>query len=462
MPRALTAYAGAVSTIPDARVAARPRAGPAADLRRPRRGRRRGRPAAHPAAAGLRRRVRRPEGQDRGGRPRRGVPAAGRRLRRDVRRRHGRQRPQQAAGAAADGGRADLRRVGAGREGRPDRRPVRQAAVVRPRDPRRRDAAGLPRRRRQRLRLHARVRGRHDPQRLVDVYHASAATLNLVRAFVTGGYADLRQVHAWNTDFVRESTGGSALRGDGQRDRPGADVHEGDRRRPRRVPPGRLPLQPRGADAGVRARDDPDRLAHRSCRTTSPATSCGSASAPASSTARTSSCCATSATRSASSSARPPPPTTRWRSPSGSTPTTSRAGSRSSPGSARAGSATGCRRWSRRSPPRASQVAWVCDPMHGNTFETSTGLQDPQLRRRDRRGAGLLRRAPRARHLAGRRARRAHRRRRHRVRRRRRGCSARPASPTATSRSATRGSTGSSRWSWRSSSRGCCALSDPE
>ena len=46
---------------------------------------------------------------------------------------------------------------------------------------------------------------RPDPQRLVDVYNASAATLNLVRAFVTGGYADLRQVHTWNTDFVRES-----------------------------------------------------------------------------------------------------------------------------------------------------------------------------------------------------------------------------------------------------------------
>ncbi len=44
-----------------------------------------------------------------------------------------------------------------------------------------------------------------DPQRLVDVYHASSATLNLVRAFTTGGYADLRQVHTWNTDFVRSS-----------------------------------------------------------------------------------------------------------------------------------------------------------------------------------------------------------------------------------------------------------------
>ena len=49
------------------------------------------------------------------------------------------------------------------------------------------------------------------------------------------------------------------------------------------------------------------------------------------------------------------------------------------------------------------------------------GLQDPPLRRRDRRGPGLLRRAPLARHLARRPARRAHRRRRHRVRRRRRG-----------------------------------------
>jgi len=47
-----------------------------------------------------------------------------------------------------------------------------------------------------------------DPQRLVDVYNASAATLNLVRAFVTGGYADLRQVHTWNTDFVKESSVG--------------------------------------------------------------------------------------------------------------------------------------------------------------------------------------------------------------------------------------------------------------
>ena len=47
-----------------------------------------------------------------------------------------------------------------------------------------------------------------DPERLKRMYHASAATLNLVRAFTTGGYADLRQAHAWNQDFVRNSPAG--------------------------------------------------------------------------------------------------------------------------------------------------------------------------------------------------------------------------------------------------------------
>ena len=48
----------------------------------------------------------------------------------------------------------------------------------------------------------------HDPWRMVETYHRSAATLNLVRAFTQGGYADLRQVHAWNQDFVRDSPAG--------------------------------------------------------------------------------------------------------------------------------------------------------------------------------------------------------------------------------------------------------------
>jgi len=47
-----------------------------------------------------------------------------------------------------------------------------------------------------------------DPWRMVRMYHSSAATLNLVRAFTTGGYADLHQVHAWNRDFVASSPSG--------------------------------------------------------------------------------------------------------------------------------------------------------------------------------------------------------------------------------------------------------------
>ncbi len=41
-----------------------------------------------------------------------------------------------------------------------------------------------------------------DPQRLLKAYGQSAATLNLIRAFATGGYADLRNVHRWNLEFV--------------------------------------------------------------------------------------------------------------------------------------------------------------------------------------------------------------------------------------------------------------------
>ena len=49
---------------------------------------------------------------------------------------------------------------------------------------------------------------RPDPQRLLGVYNASAATLNLTRAFVTGGFAHLRSVHSWNADFVQNSAAG--------------------------------------------------------------------------------------------------------------------------------------------------------------------------------------------------------------------------------------------------------------
>lgn len=43
---------------------------------------------------------------------------------------------------------------------------------------------------------------RHDPARLVRAYHNAASTLNLVRAFTQGGFADLRAVHDWNRGFA--------------------------------------------------------------------------------------------------------------------------------------------------------------------------------------------------------------------------------------------------------------------
>ena len=47
-----------------------------------------------------------------------------------------------------------------------------------------------------------------DPERMVQAYNQSAATLNLLRAFSQGGYADLNEVHRWNLEFVRQSPQG--------------------------------------------------------------------------------------------------------------------------------------------------------------------------------------------------------------------------------------------------------------
>jgi len=49
---------------------------------------------------------------------------------------------------------------------------------------------------------------RPDPARLVAAYQQSASTLNLLRAFTKGGFADLSQVHQWNQQFVASSTEG--------------------------------------------------------------------------------------------------------------------------------------------------------------------------------------------------------------------------------------------------------------
>ena len=50
---------------------------------------------------------------------------------------------------------------------------------------------------------------RNDPERMMRGYTQSAATLNLLRAFSTGGYANLRQVHKWTLDHISDSPWGS-------------------------------------------------------------------------------------------------------------------------------------------------------------------------------------------------------------------------------------------------------------
>jgi 3-deoxy-7-phosphoheptulonate synthase len=47
-----------------------------------------------------------------------------------------------------------------------------------------------------------------DPERLLKAYSQSAATLNLIRAFANGGYADLHNVHRWMVGFVADSPQG--------------------------------------------------------------------------------------------------------------------------------------------------------------------------------------------------------------------------------------------------------------
>jgi len=51
-----------------------------------------------------------------------------------------------------------------------------------------------------------------DPQRMIQAYSQSAATLNLLRAFAGGGYADLHNIHRWTLGFVADSPQGARYR----------------------------------------------------------------------------------------------------------------------------------------------------------------------------------------------------------------------------------------------------------
>ncbi|MFT6083395.1 MAG: 3-deoxy-7-phosphoheptulonate synthase [Alphaproteobacteria bacterium] len=47
-----------------------------------------------------------------------------------------------------------------------------------------------------------------NPERMIDAYHQSVATLNLLRAFARGGFADLKRLHQWNSDFLAKAPQG--------------------------------------------------------------------------------------------------------------------------------------------------------------------------------------------------------------------------------------------------------------
>ena len=51
-----------------------------------------------------------------------------------------------------------------------------------------------------------------NPRRLLQAYHQSSSTLNLLRAFTRGGFANLAQVHSWNQEFVANSPAGEQYR----------------------------------------------------------------------------------------------------------------------------------------------------------------------------------------------------------------------------------------------------------
>ncbi len=268
-----------------------------------------------------------------------------------------------------------------------------------------------------------------DPQRLVEVYNSSAATLNLVRAFVTGGYADLRQVHTWNTDFVRSSPVGRRYE---------KVANEIDR--------ALTFMQAIGADPDEFHRVDfhsshealileyEQALTRIDSRTQSPYDVSAHFLWIGERTRQLDGAHVELLSRIRNPIGVKLGPTT---SPDDALALAAKLNPDNEPGRLTFITRMGAGQDPRppaepdREGHRGRRLRRVgVRPDARQHLRGVLGLQDPPLRRRDRRGPGLLRRAPLARHLAGRRAHRAHRRRRHRVRRRGRGAArGRPAQP---------------------------------
>ena len=76
-----------------------------------------------------------------------------------------------------------------------------------------------------------------DPRRQIEAYRQSAATLNLLRAFAHGGYANLESVHQWMLGFVKDSPQARPLSGTGRPHLRGARLHARLRARSREAIP---------------------------------------------------------------------------------------------------------------------------------------------------------------------------------------------------------------------------------
>ena len=262
-----------------------------------------------------------------------------------------------------------------------------------------------------------------DPERLVQAYHQSASTLNLLRAFTKGGFADLSRVHAWTQEFVASSPAGPALRGARQRDRAGPALHAGLRhghRVDRRAARGRRLHQPRGAAHRLRGGAHPAGLADgRLVRLLGPHAVDRRAHPPARRRPRRVPPRRPQPDRRASSDrARRP-----RRCSSSATPSTrpaSRAASRSSPAWAPTGWRTPCARCSRAVRDAGPPGGVGLRPDARQHLHVGGRAQDPALRGHPGRD-GRLRPGPPGRgDVAGRRPRGADRSRRHRVPGRRR------------------------------------------
>ena len=188
------------------------------------------------------------------------------------------------------------------REDRPHRRPVRQAALVAHRDSATASSCRRSSATSSTTSSSTPSARRPDPQRMVRGYHQAAATLNLLRAFTKGGFADLHQRAPVEPRVRREPPRRPALRVARRRDRAGAALHGRVRHRPRRR--GRSctrstsTRRTRRCCSATRKRS-PAATASPATGTTARRTCCGSATAPASSTARTSSSSRACRTRSA-------------------------------------------------------------------------------------------------------------------------------------------------------------------